>query len=578
MERSLQAQTRLIDLTAEPARLVEDLCRAQQELEIRTQELARSTARFRDVIERNADAIIVVDRDGVIRFANAMAAKLFGASRDELVDTPFGFPLVEGDTTEVDLRSDDVPRTAEMRVVHSEWEGATAYIASLRDITERRRAEQNERELIREQSARTAAEQAARRLRFLLESSTTLAGSLDYDETLNALAQLCVPELADWAVVYSADEQGSVRRVEVAHADASKSAAARELCSASIIPDGRHPVLAVLRDRTPLLMPKTSPNLLETITDNERQRELIEELGFESLMMVPMLTHERPLGALALISARASRRFDTNDLALAEDVARRAAVAMERVRLYEEARRANEGKADFLAVVSHDLRTPLTAIIGYAELLQLGVPEALPAGARRPVERIRTSAEHVLYLLKELLTFARLDAGREEVRPQNVDVRNIGREVAAVMEPIAGARALRLRLDIPRTPIMAFTDPDKLRQVLLNLAGNAVKYSNDGEVTLEISGSEDDQVIMRVRDSGVGIAEEHLPHIFEPFWQVDPTQRSRDGGTGLGLSVVQRLVGMLSGEVSVASVLGAGTTFTVTLPVSGRNVFKAPVR
>ena len=568
MEPSVEIQERLIDLAAERARLAEELRRVERQLDARTRELARSTARFRDVIERNADAIVVVDREGIIRFANAMATKLFDTDRANLLNTPFGFPVVVGDTTEIDLRSEEGPRCAEMRVVQSEWEGATAYIASLRDVTERRRAEQNERELIREQAARTAAEEAARRLRFLLESSTALAGSLEYDATLSALARVCVPELADWAVVYSVDSDGQVRRFEVAHSDPSKASVVRELREAMIEPNGSHPVLAALRNRRPLLVTTATPQLLETITDSARQRQLVQELGFESLMVVPMVTHDRALGALALVSARPAQRFDEEDLALAEDVVRRATLALVSARLYEESRRANEGKADFLAVVSHDLRTPLTAIIGYAELLEMGVPEALPQGAQQPVQRIRTSARHLLYLLKELLSFARLDAGREEVRPQDVDVCDIGRDVAAVMEPLAVARGLQLHLSLPNEPCIAHTDPDKARQILLNLVGNAVKYTNRGEVHLEIMKPDGSQVRVRVRDTGVGIAEEHLAHIFEPFWQVDPTQRSRDGGTGLGLSVVQRLVRLLSGEVSVTSTPGTGTTFTVTLPAA----------
>jgi signal transduction histidine kinase len=495
-----------------------------------------------------------------------MAAKLFDADRDRLLNTPFGFPLLAGDTTEIDLRSRGESLTAEMRVVKSEWEGTTAYIASLRDITERRRAEQNERELIGEHAARTAAEEAARKLRFLLESSTALAASLDYDTTLKMLARICVPELADWAVVYCPDEEGRLQRSEIAHADASKSGVARELRDMPIDMDGPHPAVAALKSRTPLLVGTASKELLDAVTENPRQRELVRELGFESLIVVPMFAHDRALGALTLVSARRARRFDVEDLALAEDVARRAALAMESARLYDEAKRANAGKADFLAVVSHDLRTPLTAIIGYAELLQMGVPEPMPPSAQQPLERIRTSARHLLYLLKELLSFARLDAGRDEVRNQEIDVRVIGREVAAVMEPLAAAHALQLHLCSPNEPVTTFTDPDKLRQILLNLVGNAVKYTKRGEVHLEIGAAGGD-VLMIVRDTGVGIAEDNLTHIFEPFWQVDPTQRSRDGGTGLGLSVVQRLVRLLSGKLSVASVVDVGTTFTVSLPL-----------
>jgi signal transduction histidine kinase len=150
---------------------------------------------------------------------------------------------------------------------------------------------------------------------------------------------------------------------------------------------------------------------------------------------------------------------------------------------------------------------------------------------------------------------------------QDVDLGDVSREVATVMEPLAATRELRLEIILPEPPIMVHSDPNKLRQVLLNLLGNAVKYTNQGEVRLEVTKPDDRRVLMRVRDTGMGIAPEHLPKIFDPFWQVDPTQRSRDGGTGLGLSVVQRLVRLLSGEISVESVLGGGTTFTVVLPV-----------
>ena len=144
-----------LGLTADRARLEDETHRLTHELEARTDALARSEARFRDVIERNADAIVVVDGDGLIRFANTMATKLFGGARATCVGSPFGFPLVADETTEVDLLSNGSSRVAEMRVVQSEWEGHVAYIASLRDVTERKRAEEGARALIREQAART---------------------------------------------------------------------------------------------------------------------------------------------------------------------------------------------------------------------------------------------------------------------------------------------------------------------------------------------------------------------------------------------------------------------------------------
>jgi signal transduction histidine kinase len=279
-----------------------------------------------------------------------------------------------------------------------------------------------------------------------------------------------------------------------------------------------------------------------------------------------MIARDRVLGAIALVSSNSDRRFGDEDLTLAEDVAARAALAVANAQLYEEAQTANKTKSDFLAVLSHDLRTPLTAIIGYVDLMELGVPDPLPEATRQRLQRIRASANHLLYLIRELLVFARLDAGREELNWQEVDLREIAREAAVVGEPLAHERHLEFRLELPESPITVRTDPDKVRQVLLNLVGNAVKYTERGEVSVDLAETEAHGAVIRVRDTGVGIAQHDLQHIFEPFWQVDPTRRSSDGGTGLGLSVVRRLVQLLGGEVSVDSAPGSGSTFTVTLP------------
>jgi signal transduction histidine kinase len=553
-------------LTAERARLADEARRLRQELDRRTAALERSEARFRDVIERNADAIVVVDGDGLIRFTNAMATKLFGGTRAELLGTPFGFPLVADETTELDLLSDGGPRVAEMRVVQSEWEGHIAYIASLRDVTERKRAEQGARDLIREQAARTAAETAAHRFRLLSEFSALLSSSLDYRTILSALARACVTDIADWSEVYAVEDDGVVQRLEAAHCEPSKAPLLSELRNVAIPPHGTHPVLEVLRTRKAVLAKTVDAELRESTIVDARHREIVAELGMTSFMVMPMTARGRVLGAIALMSSDARRRFDEQDLALAEDIAARAALALDNALLYKEAHNANQTKSDLLAVVSHDLRTPLNAVIGYAELLIMGIPEAVPDGPRERVQRIRTAAKHLLYLLDELLGYARLESGHEELHMQEVDIRDIVREMAAVVEPLAVAADLRFALEEPDRPVTIRTDPDKVRQVLVNLGGNAVKYTEQGEVRVVLLEEAAKQVVIRVSDTGIGIAPEHLDEIFEPFWQVDSSQRSRDGGTGLGLSVVRGLVELLGGEVSVESVPGEGSTFTVRIP------------
>jgi signal transduction histidine kinase len=534
------------------------------ELELRTRQLAESEARFRDVIERNADAIIVVDTDGVVRFANSRAGQLFGKPIEALHGAPFGFPMVAGETTELDLPHNGNSRVVEMRVVDSQWQGQPACIATLRDVTERKQAEQNERHLIREQAARAAAETAARRFRFLADSSAALSSSLEYRKTLSELVHLCVREIADWAVVYCTDKD-QLRRYDVAHRDKSKQTAVQQFRDAPLALDPSNPIERAMKTGHPIVVRQLTEQQIVELLPDPRNRELVRALGITSYMMIPITARGRSLGAIALISSSENRLFDEQDLALAENLAARAGLAIDNARLYEEAREANQTKTELLAVISHDLRTPLNSIIGYTQLLEMGIPEPLTDGSKERVQRIRQSAGHLLYLIDELLAFARVEGKHEDLNRSEVDADRIVREVGQLMEPLALQKNLELNVVGAGHELRLNTDADKLRQVLVNLVGNAVKYTKTGSISFRLL-DEKNEVRVQVQDTGVGIHAEDLPHIFEPFWQVDRSRRSIDGGTGLGLSVVQRVVELLGGKVGVESEVGVGSTFTVSLP------------
>jgi PAS domain S-box-containing protein len=228
---------------------------------------------------------------------------------------------------------------------------------------------------------------------------------------------------------------------------------------------------------------------------------------------------------------------------------------------------ASDAKSAFLATMSHELRTPLNAMIGYSELLLLGIPEEMPAGVRPHIERIDLSARHLLQLIEEVLTFSRIEAGSERVHYEIVQLNDVMREVNAVMLPLTTAKGLEFRIDVPTVSIQLVTDPRKIRQILVNLLGNATKFTDRGRITLR-SFVEDGSLVMQVSDTGIGISPEHQSRIFEPFWQVDNGKTRAVGGTGLGLAVTRELAQILGGTVSVESALGAGTTFTVRLPVN----------
>jgi signal transduction histidine kinase len=233
----------------------------------------------------------------------------------------------------------------------------------------------------------------------------------------------------------------------------------------------------------------------------------------------------------------------------------------------DEAERANRAKNDFLAVMSHELRTPLNAIIGYGSLLRDGIPDPATPGQRQQLERIGASAKHLLALIDEVLTLSRLELGRERISPTRVGIASLCEEAAAMMEPEASRKGLALTLHLPEPVYTMTTDAGKLRQALVNLIGNAVKFTDRGEVQVRAWGEDMGSVIVfEVEDTGLGISAEHLPLVFDAFWQVDQAPTRRVGGTGLGLHVTRRLVRLLGGDVVARSVLGEGSCFTIRLP------------
>jgi hypothetical protein len=258
---------------------------------------------------------------------------------------------------------------------------------------------------------------------------------------------------------------------------------------------------------------------------------------------------------------------------IAEDITERKRAESEREALLlrermarTEAEAASRAKTDFLAVVSHELKTPLNVITGYADLLHDGDAGAMSDVQLRHMERIRVSSRQLLELIDELLAYTRLESGPEGPRPVPVDVAAELRLAAAESQPAAREKGLRLAVAEEGDPCVALTDPARLRRLLRSLVSNAIKFTDEGEVRLAAR-REDGMLALSVSDTGIGIAAEHLEQIWEPFWQVEHPMVRRAGGTGLGLSVARRLVELMGGDIAVHSEPGVGTTFTVHLPV-----------
>jgi len=414
--------------------------------------------------------------------------------------------------------------------------------------------------------ASTRAEEARRRIAVLAEASSRLAASLDYRETVRTVASLAVPALADWCFVEMREGDGPIRLLACGHSDPEMmELAAETLRRYPIDIDAPHGTGRVLRTGEPEVMLDIPPGFIELVGQDEEHREVLRRAGFRSYVSVPLAVAGRTFGVLSLVHAESGRRFGEDDVNFATELAHRAAVAIENARLYEEALAANRAKAGFLATMSHELRTPLNAMIGYVDLLLMGIPDPIPVTAQGQVERIRLASRHLLSIIEEILTFSRIEAGRELPELEEVDLASIANEVSAIIEPLAREKGLLFHIPAEIEPPTLRTDPRKLRQILVNLLGNAVKFTLRGSVGFAVERG-DGEVLLHVRDTGMGIAPEFHELVFEPFRQVDDAKTRTVAGTGLGLTVSRELARLLGGDVTLASVPGQGSVFTVRLP------------
>jgi PAS domain S-box-containing protein len=231
----------------------------------------------------------------------------------------------------------------------------------------------------------------------------------------------------------------------------------------------------------------------------------------------------------------------------------------------EKASAAAKAKADFLSVMSHELRTPLSGIVSYADILLDEMLGPINEKQREGLQRITSCSDHLVRMIDDVLDYARVEAQSVQLRPERVDLRRVAQEAAAIIEPIAAKKGLRLLAEVPGEPLPLETDPQKVRQILLNLLGNAVKFTDQGAVRLEIR-EEETEVCLCVRDMGIGIPPGDLERIFEPFVQSEAVTTRRFGGTGLGLSISRALALLLGGDLTAQSTLGRGSTFVLRLP------------
>jgi signal transduction histidine kinase len=297
----------------------------------------------------------------------------------------------------------------------------------------------------------------------------------------------------------------------------------------------------------------------------------------QSEMAAPLIVADNVIGVIDL-QAEEQDRFSEDDVRIHKTLASQIAVAIENARLYarqvetaSKLREVDQLKSEFLASMSHELRTPLNSIIGFADVLLEGLDGELNERMEEDVRLIRDSGKHLRSLIGDILDMSKIEAGRMELRYEEVDMEQMAKDVAATAQPLVNEKGLKLFTEIGDDVGVIEADRTRIRQVLWNIMGNAIKFTEEGSVTLTMEMEDPNNLLISIRDTGIGIAPENRDIVFEQFRQVDGKLNRKAGGTGLGMPISKQLVELHGGQIGVESTVGEGSTFWFILPRTRRH-------
>jgi PAS domain S-box-containing protein len=562
------------------AKTLEGLTAAWQQT---TDALHDSERRYRELVEYSLGLICTHDLTGTILSINPAAARSLGYGPEDGIGrnlreflSPATRRLFDEYLLRIQTHGHDsglmrvVDRAGSERVwmyrnVLSNGLGGTYVLGHAIDVTERVTAERT----LRLAQAELALTRQRDTLAFLANVSDCLAPLVTFDDLVEVVRRLVVPFLADWTMVHVIDDNGSFRYIPGIHADATK----EPLLATIQVPrsgiDALFPLGGAL---TTSRVATRSADVIAQVIGAGESLVTAQRLGAAAASMLPLVVDGKVRGVLSLFSANA-RRYAAPDSLVVEDVARRIRLALDRIQLYREVQEANRLKDEFLNTLSHELRTPLNAIYGWARILRNRDLDKTTAHA---VEVIERNADAQLRLIEEVLDVSRIMKGKMTLTVEPIDVRAIVRATIDTFRPAMNAKRIRLEERIGVAPPV-IGDTNRLQQVFWNVLSNAVKFTGpDGGIVIALRNVED-AVEFEIEDTGVGIAPDVLPFVFDRFWQADSSTTRTFGGLGLGLTIVRHIVELHGGTVQAVSAgEGHGSTFTIRLPSAEREAAHVP--
>lgn len=576
--------------------------RAEQALTLAKSAMTFSKAnelRFRKVAESNLIGLMEITRDGYIVAANDYVLKILGRERVEIEAGQLRWqnitPPELADASEAAVRKiyedgtllpfeKEYFRQDGTRIpilVGASRVSDNRHVSYLLDLTQIKKARsaiaQHQRlSLLQAQTARVEAEKTAERLRFLAEASVALNETLDLRPMLDAFAKVVVSHMADWCeVVLMAEGELKVGEVVIAHRDPNTVHWKEDFTKRNSIDfDQEVGVGHAIRTGRPQLHSIVDDEFLDNYIQNTEKRQFYKDLGMNSAIIAPLQYYGRVIGAIAICSlkGRSNRHYDDLDLAMLQDLAKRSALAIENGRLFRRAQEASEAKSAFLANMSHEIRTPLGAMLGFAELLS---DEQLTPEQRRYLDTLNRNGQQLLRIVDEVLDLSKVESNRLRIENIAFSLPGLIDEITSLLMPQAEAKNLHLEIHRAKDlPMEITSDPTRLRQILINVIGNAIKFTPKGNVhvTFEVhwrTAHPNHPILeVSVADTGIGITKEQRDHLFQPFVQADNSMTRKFGGTGLGLFLSRKLARLMGGDVVLGtSQISKGSRFIVTLEI-----------
>jgi signal transduction histidine kinase len=406
------------------------------------------------------------------------------------------------------------------------------------------------------------------RWEFLAEAGALMEASLDYEETLASVVELSVPTVADYCAIGVVDERGVVAWGSSTHRDPAKAELVAKLRKYTPNIGGmNHPGVQALLSGEPQLINTVDEAFLRILAVDETHLELLRELGPTAYLGIPLVARGHVLGLLIFVAtAESGRRYTDNDVLFASEIGRRAALAVDHAMLYRAAEEAGRDREKMVAVVSHDLKNPLSTIqMAVSFLLEDIVPDdEAHAMERRQLNAVKREAGRMYRLIHDLLDANAIEAGKLHVRRSPQEITPLVDEVVETLRPLAAAKQIELALETAAGLPVLHADRDRLFQVFSNLGGNAIKFTPEGGRVLIRARHEHDAVAFDVVDTGPGIPLADLPRVFDRYWQAKQTASL---GSGLGLTIAKGIVEAHGGRISVTSVPGEGTVFSFAIPL-----------